>query len=133
MMVLAPMRLAKAVLPHVRAAGRGSFAAISGIEAGQRRLPFLHGPTRLALRGYIKLLADGYGRDGLRFNTIAPGLMESAESEFHPGWRERVPLGRAGQKDEVWQAIAFLCSQAAGYITGQCVTVDGGVNRPLDL
>ena len=58
MMVLAPMRLAKAVLPLMRAARSGSFVAISGIEAGQPRLPFPLGPTRLALQDFIKLLAD---------------------------------------------------------------------------
>ena len=54
MMVVAPMRLAKMVLPHFAANGRGSFVAISGIEAGQPRLPFSLGPTRLALHGFIK-------------------------------------------------------------------------------
>jgi len=133
MMVIAPMRLAKAVLPHLGAHGRGSFVAISGIEAGQPRLPFTLGPTRLALQGFIKLLADRHGPDGIRFNTIAPGLMESAQAEFHPEWAGTVPLGRVGRSEEVGATIAFLLSDAAGYITGQCITVDGGVNRPLGL
>jgi NAD(P)-dependent dehydrogenase (short-subunit alcohol dehydrogenase family) len=83
-MVLAPMRLIKAVLPHMRAAGRGSFVAISGIGGGQPRLPFPQDPTGLALQSFVKLLAERYGTEGLRFNTIAPGLPKSAESEFHP-------------------------------------------------
>ena len=133
MMVIAPMRLAKAVLPHIGANGRGSFVAISGIEAGQPRLPFVLGPTRLALHGFVKLLADRHGPDGIRFNVVAPGLMESAQSEFHPEWAGTVPLGRVGQNREVGQTIAFLLSEASSYITGQCLTVDGGVNRPLGL
>jgi NAD(P)-dependent dehydrogenase (short-subunit alcohol dehydrogenase family) len=133
MMVIAPMRLAKAVLPHIGVHGRGSFVAISGIEAGQPRLPFVLGPTRLALQGFIKLLADRHGPDGIRFNTVSPGLMESGQSEFHPDWAGTVPLGRVGRNQEVGQTIAFLLSQAAGYITGQCLTVDGGVNRPLGM
>lgn len=91
------------------------------------------GPTRLALHGFIKLLADRYGPDGVRFNAIVPGLMESAAQEFHPGWAGTVPLARVGRNDEVGQAIAFLVSDAAGYVTGQCLTVDGGVNRPRGL
>lgn len=133
MMVIAPMRLAKAVLPHLGMNGRGSFVAISGIEAGQPRLPFTLGPTRLALQGFIKLLADRYGPEGIRFNAIAPGLMESAEAEFHPEWAGTVPLGRVGRNEEVGQTIAFLLSEASSYITGQCLTVDGGVNRPLGI
>jgi NAD(P)-dependent dehydrogenase (short-subunit alcohol dehydrogenase family) len=133
MMVLAPMRLAKAAVPYLASSGRGSFVAISGIEAGQPRAPFPLGPTRLALQGFIKLLSDRYGRDGVRFNTIAPGLMESAASEFHPDWASTVPLGRVGRNEEIGEAIAFLVSEASSYITGQCLTADGGVNRPLGL
>lgn len=59
--------------------------------------------------------------------------MESAESKFHPEWAEIVPLGRVGRNNEVGQTIAFLVSDAANYITGQCLTVDGGVNRPLGV
>lgn len=133
MMVVAPMRLAKAVLPHLGVHGRGSFVAISGIEAGQPRLPFTLGPTRLALHGFVKLLADRYGPQGIRFNAVAPGLMESGQAEFHPDWAGTVPLGRVGRNDEVGKTIAFLLSEASSYITGQCLTVDGGVNRPLGI
>lgn len=133
MMVLAPMRLAKAVLPYIGAHGRGSFVAISGIEAGQPRLPFALGPTRLALHGFVKLLADRYGPEGVRFNVVAPGLMESGRAEFHPDWAGTVPLGRVGRNEEVGQTIAFLLSTASSYMTGQCLTVDGGVNRPLGI
>lgn len=133
MMVLAPMRMIKAVLPHMVAQKRGAIVAMSGIEAAQPRLPFPLGPTRLALQGFIKLLSDRHGRDGIRVNTISPGLMESAASEFHPDWSSKVPMGRVGLCREVGDSIAFLLSDAAGYITGQCLTVDGGVNRPLGL
>jgi len=127
------MRLAKAVLPHIGTHGRGSFVAISGIEAGQPRLPFTLGPTRLALHGFVKLLADRYGPEGIRFNAVTPGLMESGQSEFHPEWAETVPLRRVGRNEEVGCTIAFLLSDASSYITGQCLTVDGGVNRPLRI
>jgi len=62
------MRLAKAVVPHLGASQRGSFVVISGIEAGRPRAPFPLGPTRLAVPGFIKLLADRYGPQGIRFN-----------------------------------------------------------------
>jgi NAD(P)-dependent dehydrogenase (short-subunit alcohol dehydrogenase family) len=133
MMVLAPMRMIKAVLPQMIAQKSGSIVAISGIEAAQPRLAFPLGPTRLALQGFVKMLSDRHGRDGIRINTISPGLMQSAENEFHPDWSDHVPLGRVGQNREVGETIAFLLSLSAGYITGQCLTVDGGVNRPLGL
>jgi len=78
-------------------------------------------------------LADRYGPDGIRFNPIAPGLMESAETEFHPEWAATFPLGRVGRNEEVGKTIALLLSDASSYLTGQCLTVDGGVNRSLGL
>ena len=58
MMVVAPMRLAKAVVSHLGVSGRGSFVVIPGIEVGQPRVPFPLGPARLAAQGSIKLLFD---------------------------------------------------------------------------
>ncbi len=129
MMVIGPMRLAKAVVPSFQEQGSGAFVAISGIEATEPRPVFPLGPTRLALHGFIKLLADRYGREGLRFNCLVPGLVESAASEFHPGWVDLVPLGRVATVEEIAESVAFLLSPAAGYITGQAITADGGVNR----
>ncbi len=59
--------------------------------------------------------------------------MGSAATEFHPNWAATVPLGRIGLGFEVGHTIAFLVSEAAVYIIGQCLTVDGGVDRPLGL
>ena len=133
MMVVAPMRLAKAAVPYLAASERGSFVAIGGSEAAQPRAPFPLGPTRAALQGFIKLLADQYGPTGVRFNTVAPGLMDNAEDEFHPNWKASVPLARYGRSEEVGQAVAYLVSEKSSYVTGQCLTVDGGMNRPLGL
>jgi NAD(P)-dependent dehydrogenase (short-subunit alcohol dehydrogenase family) len=133
MMVVAPMRLAKAVVSHLGASGRGSFVAISGIEADQPIVPSPLGPTRLAAQDFIKLLSDRYGPEGIRFNAIAHGLMECAEAEFHPKWAGTVLLGLVGRNEEVGQTVAFLLSEASCYITGQCLTVDGGANRSLGI
>jgi NAD(P)-dependent dehydrogenase (short-subunit alcohol dehydrogenase family) len=59
--------------------------------------------------------------------------MESGAREFHADWAQTVPLQRVGRNEEIGRTIAFLLSEAAGYITGQCLTADGGVNRPLGL
>lgn len=58
------------------------------MEAGQPILPFTLGPRRPAPHGFIQLLADRYGPEGIRFNAIAPGLMESANADLHPEWDE---------------------------------------------
>lgn len=133
MNVLGPMRLFKAAIPHLQNTGGGSLVAISGIEALQPRLPYPLGPNRLALHGFVKLLADRHGRDGIRVNCITPGMMENAADEFPEGWRDQIPLGRYGGIDEVAATAAFLLSPEAGYITGQTLVADGGVNRNTGL
>ncbi|MCL4187809.1 MAG: SDR family oxidoreductase [Rhodobacteraceae bacterium] len=132
-MVVAPMRLLKAVLPAMQAGGGGSVVLLSGIEAAQPRATQPLGPVRLALHGMVRLAADRYGRDRIRVNAVAPGLMESGSEHFHPGWTGWVPLGRIGRNTETAGAVSFLLSEAAGYVTGQCLTVDGGLNRTPPL
>ena len=133
MNVLGPMRLFRAALPHFRTSGGGSFVAMSGIEALQPRLPYPLGPNRLALHGFIKLLSDRHGREGIRLNCIAPGLMENAAGEFPEGWKDMVPMGRYGGVKEIGATVAFLLSEGGAYVTGQTIVADGGVNRNVGL
>ena len=131
MNVLGPMRLFKAALPHFRATGGGAFVAISGIEGAQPRLPYPLGPNRMALHGFVRLLADRHGPEAIRANCVAPGLMENAAEEFPAGWRETVPMGRLGLLDEIAGTVSYLLSPDGGYVTGQTLVVDGGVNRSI--
>ena len=133
MNVLGPMRLFKAVLPHLQQAGGGAFVAMSGIEALQPRLPYVLGPNRLALHGFAELLADRYGRDHIRVNCIAPGLMANAAAAFRADWVAQVPLGRHGELREVAGTVAYLLADDARYVTGQTIVIDGGVNRSTGL
>ncbi len=133
MNVLGPMRLFKSMLPQFLVNGRGALVAMSGIEALQPRLPYPLGPNRLALHGFVKLLSDRHGPDNIRINCIAPGLMENAASEFPDGWLSQVPMGRHGKVSEIAGTVAFLLSDDAGYITGQTIVADGGVNRTEGL
>ena len=133
MNVLGPMRLFRAALPQFRDAGGGAFVAISGIEALQPRLPYPLGPNRLALHGFIKLLSDRHGRERIRVNCVAPGMMENAAAEFPETWLDMVPAGRYGGVAEIAGTVAFLLSDDAGYVTGQTIVADGGVNRNAGL
>jgi len=127
--VSGPMRLFRSAVPHFRRNGKGAFVAISGIEALQPRLPYPLGPYRPALHGFVKLLSDRHGREGIRVDCIAPGLMENAAAEFPEGWLNTVPAGRYGAVGEIAGTGAFLLSDDAGFVTGQTIVADGGVDR----
>ena len=88
--------------------------------------------SKAGLIGLCKSLAKELGSRNIRVNAVAPGLIETAMTEKMPeAAREflvkQAALGRPGTPEDVSGAVAFLCSDAAAYITGQTLVVDGGV------
>lgn len=117
------------VLPMIRTRwGRivnlASVSAVAG-NRGQANYAAAKG----ALISATRTLALELGKRGVTVNAVAPGLVDTAMSaDFPPDrLRERVPLQRAGTAEEVADLVAFLASEAAGYITGQCVPINGGM------
>jgi 3-oxoacyl-[acyl-carrier protein] reductase len=88
--------------------------------------------SKAGLIGLCKSLAKELGSRNIRVNAVAPGLIETAMTEKMPDaarefLTKQAALGRPGKPEDVSGAVAFLCSDAAGYITGQTLVVDGGV------
>jgi len=90
--------------------------------------------TKAALEHMTRYLACEWGPDGIRVNAIAPWFIKTpltepllAKEEFHDAVRQATPLRRVGEPYEVACTVAFLAMEAAGYITGQVVGVDGGM------
>lgn len=109
---------------------KGSVVAISTFAAVEPSLDFpVSSVARAALGAFIKLYADRFGGEGVRINSVLPGYIETfevAEEKIN-----RIPLDRPGKRDEIANTVSFLLSDAAGYITGQNIRVDGGLSRSL--
>jgi 3-oxoacyl-[acyl-carrier protein] reductase len=140
--------LAQAVLPGMKQRKWGRFITITSTSVRQP-IPdlVLSSAIRPAVVGLMKSLAIEYGPHNITFNNIAPGwtaterLDELAESRSQAAgiqkeqifgkWASEVPLGRLGRPEEIADAIVWLASDKAAYITGQTIVVDGGVYKGL--
>jgi 3-oxoacyl-[acyl-carrier protein] reductase len=134
------IRMSRLVVPHMRQHGGGTIimiASIWGRESGGR---MVYNAVKAAEISLAKAMAQQLARDNIRVNSVAPG------SILFPGgsWDKRqqadpsgiaefikteLPFGRFGGAEEVGDAVAFLASPRASWISGACVTVDGCQSR----
>jgi NAD(P)-dependent dehydrogenase (short-subunit alcohol dehydrogenase family) len=84
---------------------------------------------RAGLAAFTKMFAERYAADNVRMNNILPGWIDSLPAT--DARRDSVPMKRYGRSEEIAGTVAFLASEAAGYITGQNIRVDGGLTRSL--
>lgn len=92
----------------------------------------IYSASKAALIGLTKTLAREYASRSITVNAVAPGFIEtdmttSIAGEMKGKLLETIPLGRTGRAEEVAAAIVFLCSDEAGYVTGQTLRVNGGM------
>jgi 3alpha(or 20beta)-hydroxysteroid dehydrogenase len=122
----------RAVVPAMKAAGRGSIVNISSVE-GLRGSVRLHGYTasKFAVRGLSKSLAVELGPDGIRVNSIHPGFIVTDMTTRIDADRLVIPLGRSGAPGDLAGAVVFLASDASAYLTGTEIVVDGGMTAGI--
>jgi NAD(P)-dependent dehydrogenase (short-subunit alcohol dehydrogenase family) len=115
--------------------GRGSVINLSSISGivGQGNIHVGYNASKGAVRMITKAGAAQHGRQGIRINSVHPGLMppmrtsgRTADPETRAKTLKGVPMGRAGEVDEVAYAILFLASDESSYVTGAELVVDGG-------
>ncbi|MGI8877725.1 MAG: SDR family NAD(P)-dependent oxidoreductase [Candidatus Limnocylindria bacterium] len=127
-------RLARSAARRMAQSGGGSIIAFASIrslvvEPGQG----VYAATKAGIVQLLRAVAAEHGKDGVRANAIAPGVVETpltAQIKADPAWYDayarRSALGRWGQPDEIAGAVVYLASDAASYVTGACLFVDGG-------
>jgi 3-oxoacyl-[acyl-carrier protein] reductase len=139
LLLLSAIRLTRLCLPHLERSGHGR---IVNIASSSVREPIdglaLSNAVRPGVIGWAKTMARELGPRQITINSIAPGriaterLAEAFDTEQpRPEDVEQIPLRRLGQPDEVATVVAFLASDAASYVTGTVVPVDGGLTRSL--
>lgn len=133
--LLSVFSLTRAALRVMIPRGSGSVINISSMSAlyGLTQVA-AYSSSKTALLGLTRTLASEYSHTGIRFNAVAPGFIESAMflqiMEADPARKARIlsrtPAGRFGTPADIGGAVAFLASNAARFITGICLPVDGG-------
>ncbi len=122
----------QAVIPELKQT-RGSIvniASISGLRASTLRVAY--GTSKAAVIHLTKQQAAELGEHGIRVNCVAPGPVRTKMSiavhtkDIIDAYHDAIPLNRYGSEEEIAQAIVFLCSDEASYITGQILAADGG-------
>ena len=123
-------------IPHMLRQGSGAIVnagsiagLVSSIGNGSAYTASKHG-----IIGLTKVAALEYAKAGIRVNAICPGVIQTTMTERMenrtPGYFERItamnPTGRVGTPEEVAEAVLWLCSNAASFVTGHAMTVDGG-------
>jgi 3-oxoacyl-[acyl-carrier protein] reductase len=145
---LSTVYFAREVIPHMQRQRWGRIITLTSITTKQPVADLvLSNAVRAAVVGLVKSLANEFGKDGILVNNVGPGftatdrLKELAktraaatgktEQDLFDGWATDAPLKRLGQPREVADAIVWLASERASYITGQTLLVDGGIYKGL--
>lgn len=128
-----PFLCVQACAPLMLRNGGGAIvniASISGLRASTLRVAY--GTSKAALMHLTRQQAVELGNRGIRVNAVAPGPVDTAMAKqvhtaaIRAGYHDAIPLNRYGTEREIAEAVVFLCSDAASYINGQTLAVDGG-------
>lgn len=146
--LLSAVHLARLVIPHMQRRRWGRFITLTSVAVRQPLAELvLSNSVRAGVVGLVKSLANEFGKDGITVNNVAPGFTATerlkelagtralaagiSEDEVYRRWAAEVPLGRLAEPREVADAIVWLASERASYVTGQTIVVDGGFCRGL--
>lgn len=127
-----PIILSKAAAPFMISQKKGSIVNISSVwgQTGAS-CETVYSATKAGIIGFTKALAKELAPSGVRVNCVAPGVVKTDmlnifSKEDLEALEEEIPVGRLGRPKDVASAVSFLISDAAGYVTGEILSVNGG-------
>jgi 3-oxoacyl-[acyl-carrier protein] reductase len=146
--LLSIVHLARAVIPWMQRKGWGRIVTLTSVSVRQPVGDLIYSNTvRAGVLGLVKSLSNEFGKDGITVNNVGPGYTATArlselitkraaeqkmtEEQYAARMSADMPLQRLGQPEEVADAIVWLASERASYITGQTLLVDGGLYKGL--
>ncbi|MCH8309647.1 MAG: SDR family oxidoreductase [Chloroflexi bacterium] len=131
---------AKYAVPHIAQQGKGSIVNISSVH-GMLTAPgsLVYEAGKSAVIGVTRQMATEFGPMGIRVNAICPGhiVTERVQTQWDANpsglefFKDQYPLRKVGEPDDIANAVGFLCSDAASFITGHTLVVDGGLTIQL--
>jgi NAD(P)-dependent dehydrogenase (short-subunit alcohol dehydrogenase family) len=130
LVLLNAVRMARLVTPVMQEQEGGAIVNISTFSAFEPSLDFpVSSVLRAGLGSFTKLYADRYAADGIRMNAVLPGFADSYEVDEET--QAEIPMGRPARTEEIADAVAYLVSSDASYVTGQNLRVDGGITSSV--
>ncbi len=142
--LFAAIRIARLAIPHMKQHAWGRIVNITNIGAkqpGAKSMPTT--VTRAAGLAFTKALSKEYGPDNILVNTVCIGLVRANQHDkkaakvgisvenLYSDMAKEIPLGRVGSAEEVANVVAFLASEAASFVTGSSINLDGGASAVL--
>ncbi len=142
--LFAAIRLARLVVPGMRQHGWGRIINMTNIGAKQPRAKSMPTTvTRAAGLAFTKAMSKEFAASNILVNTVCIGLIKAGQHErkaaragvpveqMYDAMAKDIPLGRVGRAEEVASVVAFLASEAASYVTGSSVNLDGGASAVM--
>lgn len=123
----------RASVPHMLRKGEGAIVNISSMWGNVgASCEVIYSASKGGINSFTKALAKEVGPSGIRVNAISPGVINTEMNgwlspEEKKSLEEEIPLCRFGDCEDIGKAVVFLCSNASKYITGQIITIDGGM------